>query len=369
VLVELDEMVEKLEQEFQSPKKPSITIIADNDLDGVTSAVRLDNTLYSLGLETTIAFRDPIDFNLPLKDLQKNPTSLLILLDIALDSITNLRPAARLVNKVFMIDHHITDPSEIPTKITMYNPASDGSVYVPAVSLVGQIIDRLTKKNTIDEENDHLILLLGLFSDAAISFHRLSGQDYTWYFEPHFKQIFTQAKQRFPQYFEIIDSIKPLQYPHIQRIVKSMDAYGEDLGWDEVSTQLVNKSAEPKGIASLFTKIEERYGPTFDELIHIVGEILSVTSTTPLIQYNNQTDFSNGILSRLLTENSGKPCIVYSKGIEVTVSGRLPRDTSLSLVPLFNEYGGGGHPRATGAKFAPEKLNTFLKEMMKLISG
>jgi hypothetical protein len=367
--VELDEMVEKLKIELQGPKKPSITIIADNDLDGVTSAVLLDNTLFSLDFETTIAFRNPIDFNLPLKDLQKNPTSLLILLDIALDSITNLRQAARLVNRVFMIDHHITETSDIPSKITMYNPGFDGTKYIPTVSLVGEITSHLDNKNASNEENDLLIHLLGLYSDAAISYHRLTDQDYSWYYEPPFEQIFTKTKQHFPQYFEIQSSNETVHYPRIQRIVKSMDAYGEDLGWDEVSTQLVNNSTKPEGIASLFTKIEERYGGVFDDLVQLVGEILGVSADTPLIQYNNQTDFSNGMLSRMLTEHSSKPCIVYSIGKEVTISGRLPRDSSLSLVPLFNQYGGGGHPRATGTKIAPEQLNDFLKDVKKLISG
>ncbi len=368
LLVTLSEITEKLERELQKPRKPKIMIVADNDLDGVTSAVRFDNALYSLGFETTLAFRDPIDFDLPLVEIKKTHPSVLILLDIAVDSVTNLRPAAHLANQVFLVDHHTIEENEIPPKIITYNPCFRGDCYTPTVSLVGELISQLASASVDNRENDFLILLLGLYSDAAISYHKMTNLEYSWHFEPQFEEVFNQAIAGFPDYFKIITSLHKIQYPYFQKIVKSFDSYIEDVGFDEVSTQLVNTSIEPKGISLFFSKVVQRYGQDFDDLLNQISSIMDThLKDGNLILYRNETDYSNGILSRLLTEHSGKASVVYSTGKEITISARLPRDSTISLVPVFNQYGGGGHPRACGAKILPDQLRNFLADFQKIM--
>ncbi|MHA1917781.1 MAG: DHHA1 domain-containing protein [Candidatus Ranarchaeia archaeon] len=367
VLIQLEEIVKILNKELQNNKNSKIMIVADNDLDGITSAVLLDNMLYQFEFESKIEFRDPIDWSLPIKNIQKEHPGYLFLLDIASDSVENLRITTKVAKNVFQIDHHITDMESHPKKIVMYNPCYKGEYYLPTVFLVDEISKKIATIDEINVENNILVLLLGLYADAAISYHNLFDK-YSWHCEPKIKSHFKEMEKQFPSYFDI-EKKGSIEYPIFQKMVKCVDYYVEEQGYEEVLNQLINSYGKKEGVKELLNKITSKFEYIFENLIVTVSQILDKSDKNRnIIEFRNTTDHTNGVLSRFLTEHSGKTSVVYSDANEMKVSSRLPRNISVSLVPIFNKYGGGGHPRACGGKISSNEVEVFVKEIEKLVS-
>ncbi|MFX0065088.1 MAG: DHHA1 domain-containing protein [Candidatus Hermodarchaeota archaeon] len=356
-------LVSSLKEKTTNPK---VMLIVDNDLDGITSAALIDTVLYELSIEDLeIAFRDPLSWDIPYDLVDDYDPDIVILLDIASNSVGDPKSLARLAPTVFQIDHHITKEIGHPQRLMAYNPVRSGEVYIPTVFLSREIGLHLNIES-INSKNANLVTLIGLFADAAISYYREENSDFKFYVEPKLSDFYEHCKSESPKYFQIMSHAN-FKFPLLQQITSCMDFYNKDLGLDEGFVQLVNAMERESQIENLFEEIISKYDLEFLNLLDKLEKILNYYENEPdmpVINYNNrQKDISNSTLSRLLVEHTGKAVVVHSTTNEVLVSARLPKSLHKDLVPIFEKYGGGGHSKACGARIRQEDLPLLLQDV------
>ncbi|MFX1535173.1 MAG: DHHA1 domain-containing protein [Promethearchaeota archaeon] len=367
-----DALLSSLKEKTTNPK---VMLIVDNDLDGVTSAALLDTVLYELNIEDLeVAFRDPLSWDIPYDLVNEYDPDIVILLDIASNSVGDPKSLARLSPTVFQIDHHITKDIGHPQRLMAYNPVRSGEYYVPTVFLSREIGLHLNIES-LASKNANLVTLIGLFADAAVSYYREENSAFKFYVEPKISDFYEYCKSESPKYFQIMtqDNFK---FPLLQQITSCMDFFNKDLGLDEGYVQLVNAMEKESQIENLFEEVISNYNSDFLNLLDKLEKILNYYENEPdmpIINYNNrQKDISNSTLSRLLVEHTGKVVVVHSTAVtamEVLISARLPKSLHKDLVPLFEKYGGGGHSKACGARIRQEDLPLLLQDIENEVSS
>ncbi len=356
-------------------KKAQLVLIADNDLDGLFSAVKMDLVLYEqMGIEVDTVFRNPASWDIPLNEIQELKPDLICLLDIALTSGTNVRriPAMVRSGSAFQIDHHVTLEG-IPTKTyCTYNPCTDGDLYLPTTYLVDQFLQRLCKEYRPASDSMHsLLTLLGVFADAGISsfVKDQKKRELEIYTVPELQAFYKETSESFSKYFNV-SYLHDLPFLHIAKVCKCYEVAAWDDGFEDWYLQIINSFDKGNSLEALNAEIVEKYSSYFTHLFATLDKILTSTDRSkPFLIYRNRTiQEPNSTLSRYLVEILGRPVVVYSTGKTVTVSARAPVDSTVDFVPVFNKYGGGGHKRACGVKFEPEKLQEFIVDLKESIT-
>ncbi|MFX0123950.1 MAG: DHH family phosphoesterase, partial [Candidatus Hodarchaeota archaeon] len=188
---------------------PSVAIAADNDLDGVFSAILLDLGLYKLfDIEVETYFRDELRWEIPIDQ----EFDILIMVDLAYDNTPNYRRAANQARQSYAIDHHVTSEKGFPKRVVMYNPCKDGQCYLPATYLVYEVITELGVKT---EPFYEYMNLLGILADAGINFIVNQDAKIEYFFDPKLKNIFEKSRVHFDYLFEQ-KSYDGLIYPYFK---------------------------------------------------------------------------------------------------------------------------------------------------------
>ncbi|MFX1512452.1 MAG: DHHA1 domain-containing protein [Promethearchaeota archaeon] len=379
MISDLNEFVSRFSQKLERAggKKAKLVLVADNDLDGLFSATKMDLVLYEhSGIEVDTVFRNPVSWDVPLTEIKEFKPDLVLLLDIALTSGTNVRriPAMVRSGAVFQIDHHVTPNTGLPLKqFCMLNPCTDGDLYLPTTYLVEQFLQRLFKEYKPSPSSMHgLMTLLGVFADAGITsfIKEPKTRQLGVYAVPELQTFYEEASQSFPKYFSE-SQLHDLPFLHISKVCKCLEVASFDDGFEEWYLQIINSFEDKEnGLDALNDEIIKKYSSHFARLFATLHKILSsVDKSKPFLIYRNRTvQEPNSTLSRYLVEMIGKPVVVYSTGNIVTVSARAPVDSTVDFVPVFNKYGGGGHKRACGIKLDPEKLLEFISDLKKTVT-
>ena len=85
--------------------KPKVAIVADNDIDGVTSTAKIDQAFYTFAdIEIEPFFRKETNWELPIPEIQNYKPDLLIMLDIAVGSASHIRAITKKPRKSYCID-------------------------------------------------------------------------------------------------------------------------------------------------------------------------------------------------------------------------------------------------------------------------
>jgi hypothetical protein len=335
---------------------PSIGLVADNDLDGLFSAVKLDLALYELfELEVETFFRDELKWEIPIDDQY----DVLVFLDLAYDNTPNYRRAAASAKKTFAIDHHVTQETGFPQRVDAYNPCRDATCYRPTTFLVDCVNKKLGQKNSPLQD---YLTILGVLADAGINF-RISSEDssdFEFSFDDALQPIFTLTQTRFSELFTPVQH-KGWVFPQFKEINAALNAAAKDLGWNEVYLRFINQAEDVNTASKLVEEIQVKYSTTYTDLLdHVPKEPTELTSSGVWI-LKNTTPLPNGTLGRIIAEMYGEAVISYSCKKFCRVSARAPVGMDIDFIPLFTGFG-GGHPKASGAILTPRRFEEFIQK-------
>ena len=161
---QLQSFIEQIQVTVDSNKR--VAIIADNDLDGIISSVKLDAGLFDWNaIEVEPFFREEKTWDLPWMAIQEYNPDVLFFLDIAVNSVSNINRLIRKPRRGFIIDHHFVSEEVTIPRTHFYNPCSDGRLYLPTVYLVDQVISTLMGNDLF--QNTPELTFLGIFADAG----------------------------------------------------------------------------------------------------------------------------------------------------------------------------------------------------------
>jgi len=306
---------------------PSVAIAADNDLDGLFSAIQLDMGLYNLyEIEVETYFRDEVRWEIPID--QK--FDLLIMTDLAYDNTPN------------------------------YRNAVSGQCYQPATFLVNKILKRLGQEtNTLNE----YLNLLGVLADAGINF-KIQKDKIQYFYDSSLKEVFSKGFKQFSFFFEE-KKFNGLVYPRFKETIEALNCEAGEVGWKEIYLRFINEVTDLSAAQELVGNIEEKNKDSFFELIQQVPKEPTELTKSGIWIVKNTTSISNGTIGRIIAELIGKPILAYSCKKFCRVSARAPSDSTINFIPFFSGFG-GGHPKACGAFLNQSQFKLFLAKIKEI---
>lgn len=352
--MELNDFCASLKSNLGS-EEISVAIAADNDLDGLFSAIQLDMGLYNLyEIEVETYFRDEVRWEIPID--QK--FDLLIMTDLAYDNTPNYRNAVGKAAQSFAIDHHVT--KEFPQRVKAYNPCKSGQCYQPATFLVNKILKRLGQEtNTLNE----YLNLLGVLADAGINF-KIQKDKIQYFYDSSLKEVFSKGFKQFSFFFEE-KKFNGLVYPRFKETIEALNCEAGEVGWKEIYLRFINEVTDLSAAQELVGNIEEKNKDSFFELIQQVPKEPTELTKSGIWIVKNTTSISNGTIGRIIAELIGKPILAYSCKKFCRVSARAPSDSTINFIPFFSGFG-GGHPKACGAFLNQSQFKLFLAKIKEI---
>lgn len=354
MFLDLTEFSRSLKKAIQSDE-PSIALAADNDLDGLFSAVKLDLALYELfELEVETFFRDELRWEIPIEE----QFDVIVFLDLAYENTPNYRQAAAKAKTTFAIDHHVTSKTGFPPRVDAYNPCKEAQCYQPTTFLVDCVNKKLGQKNSSLQD---YLTILGVLADAGINF-KISSKaslDFEFSFDEALRPIFNLTQTRFNEL------LTPVQhngwvFPQFKETNAALNSAAKDLGWKEIYLRFINQAEDMKSASVLVQEILAKYANSYKELLdHVPNEPTEKTSSGVWL-FNNKSPLPNGTLGRIITEMYGEAVISYSCKKFCRISARAPTGMDINFIPLFTGFG-GGHPKASGAILTPQKFEEFIQ--------
>ena len=334
----------------------SVAIAADNDLDGLFSAIILDIGLFTLfDIEVESFFRDELRWEIPLE----NKFDLLIMTDLAYDNTPNYRTAASKAKRAYAIDHHITSETGFPQRVTVYNPCRDGQCYLPATFLANKII------KTMGHETSPLfeyLNLIGVLADAGINFKVSQDKTITYYYDAELSSTFENGKRLFEDLFHQKE-FENYVYPYFKEIIGALSFEGAEEGWKELYLRFINEVTDLSTAQSLVNKIVNKNNEEFLNVIQQVPKKPTEITKSGIWLVKNTSAISNGVIGRIISELLGHPVVTYSCKKFCRVSARAPSDSHINFIPMFSGFG-GGHPKACGAFLTQNQFETLYERLM-----
>ncbi|MFX0120951.1 MAG: hypothetical protein ACFE9A_16315 [Candidatus Hodarchaeota archaeon] len=352
MFVNLEKFCTSLKFELNS-NDLSVALAADNDLDGLFSAIKLDMGIYELfGTEVETYFRSDLYWDIPLD----KEFDLLIMMDLAYDNTPNYRNTASKAKRTFAIDHHITNEKGFPRRVTAYNPCRNGQCYQPTTFLVDEILKKLGQdKSPLNE----YLNLLGILADAGINFCVDAEKNIQYSFDQSLEDIFITSKRQFTPLFEK-NTFDNFVYPQYKETLEALSFECGELGWKEVYFRFINEVTDLTTAQELVRKIERKNKNVFFDVIQQIPKEPTELTKSGIWLVKNLTSISNGVIGRLIAELFGKAVVTYSCAKFCRVSARAPVDSTINFIPIFSSFG-GGHPKACGAFLTPKKFQEFLE--------
>ena len=344
-------------QSILRSKNQNIAIAADNDLDGLFSAILLDIGLYNLyEIETEVFFRDELRWEIPIDD----NFDVLFLLDLAFDNTPNYRKIVSRAKNTYAIDHHITQETGFPGKVNLYNPCFEGQCYQPATFLVNRVITELGNDNN---PLCQYLNLLGVLADAGINF-RISKNEIKYSFDPSITLVYENGKKNFKDLFEV-KQFGNYIYPHFKVVIEALNLEAADLGWNEMHLRFINEAENQAQAEQIVKKMEKKHEEAYKELLmKIPKQPTEISTESGIWIIKNTTSIGNGSLARVVAEMLDKPVIAYKCAKTCRVSARAPAESKINFIPIFENYG-GGHPKACGAFLTPKRFSELFEKIKK----
>ena len=331
-------------------------LAADNDLDGLFSAVILDMSLYKIfELEVETQFREELRWEIPIQD----DYDILIMLDLAYDNTPNYRKASsRASQKAFAIDHHVTNESGFPQKVIAYNPCRNGECYEPTVFLVDRVAKKLGQESS---DLSEYLALLGVLADAGINF-RVQNKEIDYFYDSTIENLYRNGIRSYSFLFKSVE-YKGFIYPKFKETIEALNAEASDVGWKELYLRFINETSDLRSAQKFIKRIENKYEGNYTEILDLIPTEPTQVSKSGIWVVRNTTQIGNGVLGRSIAELLNRACIVYSCKKTCKISARGPPESDINFIPLFSSYG-GGHPRACGALVTPKKFQSFLENIL-----
>ena len=256
-----------------SKKSLDIMLVADNDLDGLFSAVILDMSLYNIfELEVETQFREELWWEIPIQDNY----DILIMLDLAYDNTPNYRKASsRASQKAFAIDHHVTNETGFPQKVIAYNPCKNGECYEPTAFLVDRVVKKLGQESS---DLSEYLTLLGVLADAGINF-RVQSRKIDYFYDSTIENLYRNGIRSYSFLFKSVE-YKDFIYPKFKETIEALNAEASDVGWKELYLRFINETSDLSSAQKFIKRIENKHQGTYIEILDsIPTELSSITKS------------------------------------------------------------------------------------------
>lgn len=333
----------------------NIVIAADNDLDGLLSAVLLDLGIYNLfEIEVEILFRDEVRWEIPID----RDFDLLIMLDLAYDNTPNYRKAASRGGKSFAIDHHITNETGFPKRVIAYNPCREGQCYLPTVFLVNQVVNKLGHPPSPLHE---YLNLLGVLADAGINFSIVDNKKIKYSYDLKLENLFQNGRKQYGFLFDLHE-VGEFVYPRFKKTIEALNIEAEELGWKELYYRFINDVSNQATAQQFVTQIEKEHENAYEDLLQNLPKEPTEITRSGIWIIKNNSPLSNGVIGRAIAELYNTPVITYSCAKFCRVSARAPTDSNVNFIPMFSTFG-GGHRKACGAFLTPLRFEELIERI------
>ena len=356
MFVDLNDFCASLKLHLSS-KKFSVAIAADNDLDGLFSAILLDMGFYSLfDIEVETFFRDELRWEIPIEE----KFDILILTDLAYDNTPNYRAVASEAKHTYAIDHHITSETGFPQRVTVYNPCKDGQCYLPATFLAKEILKTMGLE--ISPLYEYLNLI-GVLADAGINFKVREDKTIKYYCDAKLSTTFEKGQRSFENFFHQKE-FENFVYPYFKEVIGALNFEGAEEGWKELYFRFINEVTDLESAQNLVNKIVDKNGNEFLNVVQQVPKKPTEITKSGIWLVKNTSSISNGVIGRIISELLGQPVVTYSCTKFCRVSARAPSDSDINFISIFDGFG-GGHPKACGAFLTQNQFKAFYERMIE----
>jgi len=325
---------DKLAEEIKKLK--DVTVIADNDLDGIFSAKQMKVILDGLGIKNEIVIRNRNkSFKELFEEIKGSNKNEIILLDTPMQDKYLIELARN--KKVIYIDHHKKElPKEVPENLVYFDYRAISGIDIATSILVYKL-----GKEIIQNFNKYSIFaIIGAIGDFSYD-HELYID-----FTSTYKELYNYAYPVLP-FFDLI------------KILEGLD----NNAFFEVSLENLleiiykNRKRITKNISKYYKKL-------LDFKIKIINEkLLALECRKPSITSNL---FSVIYPSKVIICYSTTKRFLFFKNNTVSISLRTSRD-DIDLGDIAKEFAktygieGGGHKKAAGMLINRKDLEKLIK--------
>jgi single-stranded-DNA-specific exonuclease len=360
---------ERIEKAIKNDEK--IIIYADADLDGVTSAVILKETIKNLGGKIlTVYFpdREKDGYGLnknAISFLKKFSPALLIVLDLGIGNFEEVELAKKSGFEIIIIDHHEI-LGKVPKADIVVDPKQKGDEYpfkdLATVGIVFKLSEILLKERMSQELRKSFLELVAL---GTIADFMPQEEENEIFIKEGIESIQNSFRPGIRAFFEIEDFEKLDLNQKISKFVSILNVRESEKSIPH-SFKLFTSSSIEEGkalIESLLEKKEERK----KKVKEILEEIEKKLKNEKLIFEGSENwDFSTlGSVASHLVKKYKKPVFIFKK-LEKESVGTVrspPKINSVALMSKCKKYllTFGGHPQASGFRIKNENLEKFKK--------
>jgi single-stranded-DNA-specific exonuclease len=364
----LKEAGDRIKKAIQNKEK--IILYGDGDLDGMSSAIILEEVIRNLGGEVAAFYfpdREIDGYGISergLGKLKKFSPALLVSLDCGIGNIKQVLSAKKMGFKVIIIDHHeileelpkaeiVVDPKQKGDK-SFKGFSNTGIVFNLAEVMLGKLMTENLRKNFLE------LTALATVADmmpreGENEFLITEGLRYiedTW--RPGLKAFFENP---------LIEGL-PTVSQKVSKIISVLNVRDTKNNMPSAFMLLRSRSIEDSNeiIKKLLEKSEERR----EKIRKLTGEAESGIKEKDNIIFTGSGNFEvelNGPVASIVCQEHNKPAFIYKRLERESVGAvRTPKGVdSVALMrkckKLLITY--GGHPMASGFRLVNENLDKF----------
>jgi single-stranded-DNA-specific exonuclease len=357
--------------------KEKIIIFSDSDLDGVVSAILMEETIKNLGgniIEVYFPNREKEGYGISEKallNLKKHAPAILIATDLGVGNIKEVIIAKKLKIEVIIIDHHevlekvpspaiVVDPKQKGDNYPFKNFAACGLVFLLSKELLKDKMGRSLEKSFLELVAIATIADMMPIKEDNLFFvsNGLSSIENTW--RPGLKTLFNIENSESLNLMQRISKINSLlnirdneeKSPIAYKILTSLSEEESII----LSKDLISRNLEKKReIERIKEEIEEKIKNKKESII-FEGDI---SWDTVLM----------GSVAGSLAQKYQKPVFLY-KEIEGECLGGIRSSSGFNVVEAMKGFKDflityGGHPQAAGFRIKKENIEKFREYLLK----
>lgn len=361
--------------------KERIILYGDADLDGVSSAVILKETIQNLGGQVSAVFfpdRENDGYGITekaLNQLKDIVPALLISVDLGIGNFEEAKLAKSRGFEIIIIDHHqILD--RLPEVSVIVDPKQKGDNYpfkgLAAAGIVFKLSQALLGKNFSENLKKSFLELTAL---ATLADMMPVAEDNKIFIEEGLNALRNTFRPGLRVFFEILGDSTFINN-NLQKIISALNTCEVVDNINQTYLLLTSASLEiTKKIAqNLIDKSQKKQF----QVREIVGAIERkiANKLTESIVFEGDSSWPlilAGSVASILCQKYGKPTFIFKKGENESYgSVRVPKevnsvDAMASCSDLLITY--GGHPPASGFRIKNENLERFKNCLIKYFSN
>ena len=377
----LDKAAARLKKAVKKGER--IILYGDADLDGVCSAIIMQETLKSLGGNVVRVYfpdRENDGYGITLKALKELKTfspALLCAMDLGISNFKEIKEAKKQGFDVILVDHHVV-LGKLPDADIIVDPKQEGDTHpfkeLAACGLTFRLAEEILKDKMSSALRKSLVELaaIGTIADMMVR-----EQDNIEIIEEGMETLENSWRPGVRAFFGLQELA---QFPNIesklQKMISILNVRDVENGYP-ASFRILSSDSEKEVIliAQRLLKVHELRRQERDRLLVKVRNSISEKKNESIV-FEGGEDFEYillGGLASIISQEEKKPTFMYRKMKKECVgSVRAPlgQDT-VEAMKHCKEYTitYGGHPQASGFRVENKNLARFKKCLLEYFNN